>query len=150
MNEEKIPQHLHNLLEDAYRTFYHIGFLGVSKSYGIIPNGLKIKKAAYIGNVSKKFFTSWKLELTKSEVQLMKVLILKHAQKLYAIEKNFDSLYKHHMVQDWLFLTQNHLEKLENAEHQRKLKKLCKISNNEILYFRCLECFESQFEFFFV
>ena len=86
MNEEKIPQHLYNLLEDAYRTFYHIGFLEVSKSYGIIPNGLKIKKAAYIGNVSKKFFTSWKLELTKSEVQLMKVLILEHVWKLYTIE----------------------------------------------------------------
>ena len=36
MNEEKIPQRLCNLLEDAYRTFYHIVFLEVSKSY-ILP-----------------------------------------------------------------------------------------------------------------
>ena len=42
------------------------------------------------------------------------------------------------MAQDWLFLTRNHLEKLENAEHRRKLKKLCKLSNNEILYFKRL------------
>ena len=47
MNEEKIPQRLYNLLEDAYRTFYHIVFLEVTKSYGIIPNGLKIKKDAW-------------------------------------------------------------------------------------------------------
>ena len=46
-------------------------FLEVSKSYSIIPNGLKIKKTACIGNVSKNFVTSWNLELTKAEVQLM-------------------------------------------------------------------------------
>ena len=44
MNKEKISQQLYNLLEDAYRTFCHIVFLEVSKSYGIIINGLKIKK----------------------------------------------------------------------------------------------------------
>ena len=48
MNKEKIPQRLYNLLEDAYGTFYLIVFLEVSKSYGIIPNGLKIKEAACI------------------------------------------------------------------------------------------------------
>ena len=48
MNKEKIPQRLYNLLEDAYGTFYLIVFLEVSKSYGIIPNGLKIKVAACI------------------------------------------------------------------------------------------------------
>ena len=35
MNREKIPQQLYNLLEDAYRTFYRIVFLEVSKPYGI-------------------------------------------------------------------------------------------------------------------
>ena len=90
MNIEKIPQQLYNLLENAYRTFYHIVFLEVSKSYGIIPNGLKIKKAACIGNVSENFVTSWNLELTKAEVQLMEVLILEHVRKLYAIEESFN------------------------------------------------------------
>ena len=104
MNREKIPQQLYNLLEDAYRTFYHIVFLEVSKSYGIIPNGLKIEKAVCIGNVSKNFATSWNLELTKAEVQLMEVLILEHVRKLYAIEESFNLLFKHHTVQeDWLF-----------------------------------------------
>ena len=61
--------------EDVYRTLYHIVFLEFSKSYGIISNGLKIKKAACIGNVSKNFVTSWNLEFTKAEFQLMEVLI---------------------------------------------------------------------------
>ena len=112
-------------------------------------NVLKIKKAACIGNVSKNFVTSWKLELTKAEVQLMEVLILEHVRKLYAIEESFNLLFKHHTVQeDWLFRTRNHLEKFEKAERRRKLKKLRKLSNNETLYFKCLERFESHFDFF--
>ena len=152
MNREKIPQQLYNLLEDAYRTFYHIVSLEVSKSYGIIPNGLKIKKAACIGNVSKNFVTSWNLELTKAEVQLMDVLILEHVRKLYAIEECFNLLFKYHTVQEdgqeGFFRTRSHLEKFEKAECRRKLKKLRKLSNNETLYFKCLERFESHFDFF--
>ena len=75
MSKEKIPQQLCNLLKDAYRTFYNIVFLRVSKSYSIIPNGLKIKTPACIGNVSKNLVTSCNLELTKREVQLMEILI---------------------------------------------------------------------------
>ena len=117
-------------------------FLEVSKSYGIIPNGLQIKKAACIGNVRKNFVTSWNLELRKTEVQLMEVLILEHVRKLYAIEESFNLLFKHHTVQeDWLFRTRNRLEKFEKAECRRKLKKLRKLSNNETLYFKCLERF---------
>ena len=80
----------------------------------------------------------------------MKILILEHVWKLYAIEEDFDSLFKHHTVQeDWLLRTRNHLEKLEKARRWRKLKKLRKLSNNVTLYFNCLERFESHFDFFF-
>ena len=68
-----------------YRTFYHIVLIEVGKSYGIIPNGLKFKKAGCIENASKNFVTSWNLELTKAEVQLMEILILEHVRKLCAI-----------------------------------------------------------------
>ena len=81
----------------------------------------------------------------------MEILILEHVWKLYAIEEDFDSLFKHHTVQeDWLLRTRNHLEKLEKAGRWRKLKKPRKLSNNETLYFNCLERFESHFDFFFV
>ena len=77
----------------------------------------------------------------------MEVLILEHVRKLYVIEENFNSLFKHHTVQeDWLFRTRNHLEKFEKAERRRKLKKLRKLSNNKTLYFKCLERYESHFE----
>ena len=57
MNEQKMAQQLHNLLEDAFRNFYHTVFLEVSESYDIVPNCLKIKAAACIGNVSDNFVT---------------------------------------------------------------------------------------------
>ena len=124
-------------------------FLEVTKSYGIIPNGLKIKKHACIGNVSKNFVVSWDLQLFKAEIRLMEILNLKHVRKFFAIEENFNSLYKHHAGQEErLFRTRNYLEKLEKGERRRKLKKLPKLSNNETLYFKCLERFESHFEFF--
>ena len=52
-----MAQQLHNLLEDAFRNFYHTVFLEVSESYDIVPNCLKIKAAACIGNVSDNFVT---------------------------------------------------------------------------------------------
>ena len=105
--------------------------------------------AVSIGNVSKNFVTSWNLELTKTDVQLMEVLILEHVRKLYAIEENFNLLFKHHTVQeDWLFRTRNYLENFKKPGSRRKLKTLGKLSNNETLYFKCLERFESHFEFF--
>ena len=64
----------------------------------------KSKKAAHIRNVSKNFITSWNLELTKAEVQLMEILILENVWKLFTIEENFDLLFKDHIAQeDWLF-----------------------------------------------
>ena len=125
-------------------------FLDVTKSYGIIPNGLK-KKDACVRNVSQNFIASWDLQLFKAEIQLKEVLILQHVRKLFAIKENFNSLFKHHTVQeDWLFRTRNHLEKLEKTERRRKLKKLWKLSNNKTLHFKCLERFESHFEFFWL
>ena len=64
-------------------------FLGVSKSYGIIPNGLKIKKAACIRNKSKNFVTSWNLDLAKAEVKLMEVLILGTFPETLRNRRNF-------------------------------------------------------------
>ena len=113
LNKEKIPQQLYNLLEDAYRTFYHIVFLEVNKSYCIISNGLKIKKAACIGNVSKNFVTSWNLEFTKKEVQLMEILILEHVRELSTTKENFNLLFK--WTDRWIgFFEQEKFEKLEN------------------------------------
>ena len=87
--------------------------------------------------------------IDKSRGSITEVLILEHVRKLCAIEESSDSQLKHYTLQeDWLFQTRNHLEKLEKAEHRRKLKKLRKLSNNETLYFKCLERFESHFEFF--
>ena len=79
----------------------------------------------------------------------MEVLIWKHVRKLYRIEENFDSLFKHRTVQKhWLFRTRDHLGKLQKAQRRRKLKKLHQLSDNETLYLKCPERFESHFGYF--
>ena len=124
-------------------------FLEVSNSYGIIPSGLKIKNTAWIGNVSKNFVTSWNLELTKAEVQLMEILILEHVRKLYAIEENFDSLFKYHTVQeDWLFRTRNHLEKFEKSELWRKLKSSVNFQIMKLCILNVWKVFKATLNFF--
>ena len=53
----------------------------------------------------------------------MEVLLLKHAQKLFAIEENFNSLFKDHTIQeDWLFQTRSRLKKFEKQKLGENLK----------------------------
>lgn len=55
----------------------------------------------------------------------MEVSLLKHAQKLFAVEENFNSLFKDHTAQeDWLFQTRNHLKKWfgENLKSSKTFK----------------------------
>ena len=116
----RTKERYHNLiylLEDGYRTFYHIVFLEVSKSYGVIPNGLKIKKDACIGNTSKNFVTTWALELSKAEIQLMEDLILEHVRKLYAIEKKklWFTVLASHGTGRLAFLNKKSFRKLEKS-----------------------------------
>ena len=59
--------------------------------------------------------------MTKVKIQLMEVLMLEHAQKLYAIDFNF--LFKHYTVQDdWLFQTRNHLGKFQKQKVEENLR----------------------------
>ena len=61
--------------------------------------------------------------MAKAQVQFMEVLLFKHAQKLFAIEENFNSLFKDHTAQeDWLFQTRNHLKKFEKQKFGENLK----------------------------
>lgn len=53
----------------------------------------------------------------------MEVLLFKHAQKLLAIEENFNSLFKDHTIQeDWLFQTRSRLKKFEKQKLGENLK----------------------------
>ena len=84
------------------------------------------------------------MEMAKAEAQLMEVLLLKHAQKLFAIEENFNSLFKDHTVQeDCLVQTRNPLKKFEKQKFAENLK-----SSRAFKYVKSLERFESHYDFF--
>ena len=44
MNHKNTTQQLFNILEDIYKSFYHIVFLEVCRAYQIIPHGFFISK----------------------------------------------------------------------------------------------------------
>ena len=65
---------LFNILEDIYKSCYHIVFLEVCGAYHIIPDGIFISKKPYIGKPSDKFLNSWEKELKNTEVNLCEIL----------------------------------------------------------------------------
>ena len=63
MYQESTSQQLFNLAEDVCKSFYHIIFLEVCKSYQIVPDGLYVEKEPCIANSSKRFLDAWENQL---------------------------------------------------------------------------------------
>ena len=150
IKNKNTAQQLFNISEDIYKSFYHIVFLEVCRSYEIIPDGLLISKKPCIGKPSDKFLNSWEKELENTGVNLREVLIEEYVRKLFQLVTHFKSTVNRHLIQeDWLLKTRNHLEKLEKKLKQKKLKKLRKLcKDNSNLYFACLTRFDSHDKFF--
>ena len=75
MNCKNTAQQLFNISEDIYKSFYHIVFLEICRTYHIIPDGLCISKKPCIGKPSDEFLDSWERELENTEINLREVLI---------------------------------------------------------------------------
>ena len=149
MDQNSTSQQLFNLAEDVYKSFYHVIFLEVCKSYQIVPDGLHVEKEPCIGNPSKKFLDAWKNQLEVSRSNLRDVLIEEYMEKYFKSEAEFKSVFAKNIVQeDRLLKVRNHLDRLEKKLRQKKLKKLRKFCKNDNFYFECLERFESQDKFF--
>ena len=149
MDQKSTSQQLFHLAEDVYKSFYHVIFLEVCKSYQIVPDGLYVEKEPCIGNSSKKVLDTWKNQLKVTRSNLRDVLLKEYVEKYFELEAKFKSIFSKYFVQeDWLLKVRNHLERLEKKLHQKKLKKLDKFCKNDNFYFECLERFESHHEFF--
>ena len=83
MDQKSTSQQLFNLAEEVYKSFYHVIFLEVCKSYQIVPDGLYVEKEPCIGNPSKNFLDAWKnqLEITRSSLNHLEILEKKLRQK---------------------------------------------------------------------
>ena len=78
----KVTQQIYNVLEKSFQTFYHVVFLEVCKSYGIIPIGFNIKNTSYVGKPSNNFLLLWQKELAASQFKLIGLTIIKSVQKV--------------------------------------------------------------------
>ena len=111
-------------IEDVYSTFCHIIFPEVSRSYGILLNGSKY----FVHGIGNKFFPSSNLELTKTGVYLIVILIFEYVRKLFTKVKT-SLLFKDRTVRkDWIFLTRNHLGKFKEIERLKIITAKKKVS----------------------
>ena len=75
--------------ENTYKTFYHIIFLEICKSYKIVPKGLYVKKDHCIGNPSTEFCSSWHKVKLDYQLRLCDILIRENVRKLFKLEEDF-------------------------------------------------------------
>ena len=92
MNQKSTSQQLYNFEEDVHKSFYHVIFLEVCKSYQIVPDGLYVEKEPCIGNPSKN-----QLEVTRSN--LRDALLKEYVKKYLKLEAEFKTCI---VQEDWL------------------------------------------------
>ena len=73
--------------ENAYKTFYHIIFLEICKSYKIVSKGLYVKKDHCIKNPSTVFCNSWHKGKLDYQLRLCDILIRENVRKLFQLEE---------------------------------------------------------------
>ena len=85
MDQKSTSQQLFNLAEEVYKSFYHVIFLEVCKSYQIVPDGLYVEKEPCIGNPSKRFLDAWKNQLEITRSSLRDVLLEEYVEKYFKL-----------------------------------------------------------------
>ena len=116
--------------ENAYKTFYHIIFLEIFKSYKIVLKGLYVKKDHCIGNLSTEFCNSWHKEKLDYQLWLCDILIRENVRKLFQLE-DFGWVIKKTKVNiNFLFKLRFHLDRAEKKQQKVKLKKFRSLSPN--------------------
>ena len=119
--------------ENAYKTFYHIIFLEICKSYKIVPKGWYVKKDHCIGNPSTEFCNSWHKENLDYQLRLCDILIRENVRKLFKLEEDFGWVIKKTEVNiNFLFKLRFHLDKVEKKQEKVKLKKLRSLSSDSV------------------
>ena len=115
---------------NAYKTFYHIIFLEICKSYKIVPKGLYVKKDHCIGNPSTEFCNSWHKEKLDYQPWLCDILIRENVRKLLQLG-DFGWVIKKTKVNiNFLLKLRFHLDRVKKKQQKVKLKKLRSLSPN--------------------
>ena len=80
---------LFNLADKATRYFNHWLFLDICVAYGVIPNGLKLKKSAQIGATSNVFKQKWSYIISSAEQDMLRALNEEYKSSCLDIQTKF-------------------------------------------------------------
>ena len=120
--------------EAIYKTFYHIVFLEICKSFQLMPKGLVVRKNFCVGGTSKEFQQKWGCNLKETEMKCQYLLLGEYCSKLFSLMDGF-----------WLEISGKrvdicqlgsvrvHLDKVEKEQQRIKQKKLSTLSSNSSL-----------------
>ena len=112
-------------------TFYHIVFLEICQSLGLLPKGLVLKKSFCIGHPSKEFAEEWRSSVKDMDNKCRDLLLQEHCKKLFLLMDSFwDEIKDFNFDLKWLFKVRNHLKKFERKLQETKRKKLSNLSKN--------------------
>ena len=134
MENEECKKYCKNLFkksESIYKSFYHIVFLEICKSFGLLSKGLVSKKSFRIGDPSEDFMEEWQRSVEDMDNRCHNLLLQEHSKKLFLLMDSFwDEIRDFNFDLKWLFKVRDYLEKLERKLQETKLKKLRNLSKN--------------------
>ena len=120
--------------EAIYKTFYHIVFLEICKSFQLMPKGLVARKKFCVGGTSKEFQKKWDCNLKETEMKCRDLLLEEYCSKLFSLMDSFWVEINGKRVDIcWLVRVRGHLDKVEKEQQRIKQKKLSTLSSNSSL-----------------
>ena len=92
MENEKCRKYRKNLFkksESMYKSFYHIVFLEICQSFGLLPKGLVPKKSFCIGHPSREFTEEWQSSVKDMDNKCYNLLLQEHCNKRFLLMGSF-------------------------------------------------------------
>ena len=120
--------------EAIYKTFHHIVFLEICKSFQLMPKSLVGGKKFCVGGTSKEFQKKWDCNLKETEMKCRDLLLEEYCSKLFSLMDSFWVEINAKRVDIcWLVRVRGHLDKVEKEQQRIKQKKLSTLSSNSSL-----------------
>ena len=86
MENEECRKYCRNLFkksESIYKSFYHIVFLEICKSFGLLPKSLVSKKRICIVHPSKQFMEEWRSNVKDMGNECCDLLLQEPCEKIF-------------------------------------------------------------------
>ena len=134
--------------ERIFKTFFHIVFLEICKSFELLPKGLSTKKRLCFGKPSEELQKESKNVADELDGRSHDLLLEELCTKQFNIMDIFWCDIKYVVNVNLLLKVKTHLDKLEKIQPKTKWKKLRNMSSNQLIKKVVLEGFDEDLPFF--